>query len=57
MKDFIVEKGNRSKLCMVCVHIFSKKLQVVPVKTNDPDMVYDVIMERFKTLKLTSDSL
>ena len=42
---------------MVCIDIFRKKIQVVPMKTNDAVTVYNALMERLKVLRTAFDDL
>ena len=50
LRDVGVEIGEQPKFGMVCIDIFSKKLHVVPMKTNDTGTVFDAMMECFKVL-------
>ena len=50
LRDVGIEKGNQPKFGMVCIDIFSKKIHVVPMKTNETETVYDAMMECFKAL-------
>ena len=50
LRDVGRAKAEQPKFGMVCIDIFSKKLLVFPVNTNDIVAVYDALLECFKVL-------
>lgn len=50
LRDVENEIKDQLKYGMVCIDIFSKKCQIVPMETNDTDETYKAVMECFKVL-------
>lgn len=56
-QDLEKESGQKQPSAILCIDIFSKFLQVVPIKTKQPDDVLDGIQELFKLMQSKPDTI